>query len=232
MTDTYWALLIEQKPSLAEGDTIPNIDSHGHPVPVIKGDPRSFWISDILLERNRSDYLQHFIWDDTVVLARVSPLGAVRPDGDVQPGWTLEADQGWKIQSFEPTNRILGTWGQRAEQVFKEMLAAWRSEDSTIRDRYEAARGSKLDQFRHAKAAEKALAALGGEKYFWSACVGQDQFGHEIAALAARDLIGRYDGWTLEAYEGIAAPYQAAFGEALHPDDDVKVPTATSMVAG
>ena len=63
-----------------------------------------------------------------------------------------------------------------------------------------------------------ALDVAGADGFWWSS-VGGCEYGTEIIALAARDLIGTTAAWTQEAYELLTRPWAEASGQPAHPAD-------------
>jgi hypothetical protein len=63
-----------------------------------------------------------------------------------------------------------------------------------------------------------ALDVAGADGFWWSS-VGGCEYGTEIIALAARDLIGTTAAWTQEAYDLLTRPWAEASGQPAHPAD-------------
>lgn len=227
----YYALVFNSTTNV--GDTIPNTGTDDHPTPVVT-DPRAFELADILDARDLRDNITDIVHSEVIRIAQVTPLGEVRPHPEfymggteITPGIMLEADDGWRIESFKPNHTILGDQGERAMQILNTLESAANEDDDRIahyRDALEADFGVIEE---NADLAIVALEAVGADSYWWTNCTGSDEFGFEVVALAARDLIDHVEGWDQEAYDAIAAPYRVAFGEPLHPEDTpVSVPVA------
>lgn len=227
----YYALIFDNTTNV--GDTIPNTGADDHPTPVVT-DPRAFELADILDARDLRDNITDIVTSATIRIAQVNPLGEVRPHQDlymdgteIAPGIMLEADDGWSIEAFKPNHTILGDHGERAMQVLTTLESAANEDDGRIA-RYQDALEADFDLIQEdADLAIEALKTVGADSYWWENCTGSDEFGFEVVALAARDLIDQVEGWDQEAYDAIAAPYRVAFGEPLHPEDTpVSVPVA------
>lgn len=222
MTNHY-ALIFDTTVNI--GDTIPNTDTDDNPTPVVT-DPRTFEIADILDARDMRDDITFVLTTTALRVARVIPVGEVRPHQDIYMDGTeiahgimLEADGGWRVEAFEPTHTILGPAGKRIVEIAAVLENAADNEDSRFiqyQNTFEADFDVNMKSF---DTAIKALKQSGADGYWWENCAGSDEFGFEAVALGARDLIGTVEGWDQKAYDLLAAPYRVAFGEPLHPDD-------------
>ncbi|MFI0487550.1 hypothetical protein [Actinomadura sp. 9N215] len=121
---------------------------------------------------------------------------------------------GWEVIGDAP---LAGLLGPQADEV----LAAARTARAQLRGdtdaspeaaRYYAvanATGDAMDACLNAALA--ALQAAGADAWWWSTAV-TCAYGHELVAIAARDLIGTVPDWTQAAYDVLTAPWRAAFG--------------------
>lgn len=221
MTSSYFAVTVDTSAYL--GDTLPNagvISTGLSPTLGVSRDPRvlpSPW--------NRHDsrcYHLGRLLDGTYArVVRVSPIGEVRPhrgwenDTVITERTLLEAEEGWRLEQFEPADGLLGPC---ATYIVAALNRLHELTDRDLGDQYldELRALSHFDWVHVEQACLDALRHRGFAP-FWLRCDALD--GQPIHALAARDLIGTVPGWDQDAYDLLSTPYRRFFGQPLHPDD-------------
>jgi hypothetical protein len=243
--DDYYTLLTDD--TIRVGDTVPNVNAHELATLVVRN-PRAMPIAEALEDR-APEVLDQFIagTDPAVRVARVTPHVTVRPhrsiwgaeNTEIDDASILEAEGGWRVESIEPLSTILGPQGQLVLDAVK--LAAPVFETPTddesdpyakVYDKYVSEQNrlheSPGTDALHAalQAAQKALDSVGAYGYWWSEALG-DVWGMEITALAARDLLGKVEGWDTAAYDLLTRAWRSAFTHRLHPEDAVLADAAS-----
>ena len=212
---TYYTLA---DPAPAVGSQLITTDDDGYDVSYITTDPRrlspiEIFDADPAGHETATDLVQN----TTVALIRVEPVGDVTADGHL-----FTADR-WIVTGVEPSiDPVLGPQAARIREVVALAERALTGDDDprsaiycdAVNDRYD-------DNRRHQDAAEAALRAVGADGIYWTGC----EYGWELLALAARDLIGA-PGWTQEAYDALTEPWRLAMGIPAHPDDTAPIPVA------
>lgn len=148
-----------------------------------------------------------------VELLRVEPVGPVfEVPGGPPYRYTAPA---WTVTAAAPATDVLGPQATDVVAAM-ERLVQLRC-DADLADA--AARYHKvLDLYRvemdtALECAADALASVGADRDWWAGGAFPGTYGHEIAAIAARDLIGTVPGWTTEAHDILTSPYRAAFDD-------------------
>jgi hypothetical protein len=156
-----------------------------------------------------------------LTLARVEPIGDVEGPDDYDR--TFYAPDGWTVAGIEPSvDAVLGPQAARLREVTALAEAALTSFSGDPRgETYMEAANACYDAVQpHVEAAEAALKAIGADGFYWTGC----EYGNEVLALAARDLIGTTQEWTQEAYDALTEPWRLVMQLPAHPDDKAPVP--------
>jgi hypothetical protein len=159
---------------------------------------------------------------DVMRLAVLAPTGPVVPHEDAEDYSLCEA--GWRVEAVEAPDAVLGPQAAWLRAAIADAERVIIEEDGVIA----AAYGAEVDrQYERgfwgaqpeADAAREALDALGADGAWWAGEGFSCQYGPEMLALAARDLIGASAHWTQEAYDTLTRPWLIVFGRPVHPDD-------------
>ncbi|MGP4027171.1 hypothetical protein [Actinomadura sp. 3N407] len=207
---TTYITLVEDGPNVGIGSVIEED-------PIAVTDPRMLPFSELLLDVE-PPMLEETITGKTVVkLVTVEPLTGPTECGNGEavwfeaPSWRVTGDASWQ-----------GVFGPQGEQVIEattlcaeKLHGEFDADGDDPEDRYYNLVEDTLDEMNDAQErAFDALAKEGADRFWWSTYAFACTFGHEIVAIAARDLIDTVDGWTAEAHDLLTAPYRAAFGDA------------------
>ncbi|WP_019632683.1 hypothetical protein [Actinomadura atramentaria] len=142
-------------------------------------------------------------------------LVGVEPHGPVDEQYRCPA--GWLVVRRMDCDRFLGPQHAQIRSAIRRTI-----HHDSDQDWPDAARTvPRTDTTEHADAARNALDALSGTRgagQWWLDQPGLTG-GHELIALAARDLIGTVPGWTRDAYRALTTPYRTAYGTWPHPHD-------------
>ena len=149
-------------------------------------------------------------------LVTVTPLAAPEEVDNGTATWF--GAESWRVDGDASWEAVFGP--QSAE-----VIAATKLVDEHLHGEFEEGGPSKADRYYPAaqaahdamsqaeRCAIDALAKAGADRYWWSTYAYGCSYGHELAAIAARDLIGTVPRWTAEAHDILTAPYRAAFGD-------------------
>lgn len=205
-------------PAPEVGSTLNTRDGDGYDMSCITDDPRRLSPIEIFdADPDGHETATDLVQNATVALIRVEPVGDVTADGHL-----FTADR-WTVVGVEPSiNPVLGPQAARIREVIALAEQALRGDDDpraavycdAVNDRYDVNR-------QHEAAAEAALRVVGADGLYWTGC----EYGQEVLALAARDLIGTPE-WTREAYDALTEPWRIAMGLPAHPEDKAPVPAA------
>jgi len=211
---TYYALI---KAGCLPGGLLPGRDPGSGQCPIIATDPRRLEPYEVF------DEIEEELLARTWELAGLEPCGLVADEDDLP-----ECIEGWTITSR--TADLSAMLGPQAPHILAAIAEAERTlvgchEKTEAEAAIEVAYGEAVDaqyppsgQVGQLDAALAALAERGADEDWWES-IGSCQYGWEIAALAARDLIGTTPEWTQEAYDFLTRPWFTAFGRPVHPDD-------------
>ncbi len=195
------------------GNVIPGRDEDREP-PYVTALPRSLPVSDACEDPDFPGVLT------AVQVAVLSPLGPV-DDGPWADDDGPVCEDGWRVESLTALDPVLGPQSacllaaiETAERVLTGESAPARAYGAAVNEQYH---GGTWTADHAANAAAAALDSVGADGFWWRQCFSC-QYGPEMLALAARDLIGTVPGWDRDAYDLLTAPWTAAFGP-VHPDD-------------
>ena len=187
----------------------------------VTADPRTLPVVDIT--DGRYETATELVQSTSLALIRVEPVGAVTGPDEYR---CYTATGGWTLVAVEPSiDAVLGPQAQRIREVValaeKKLTGCY--DTDPVSAGYCDAVNSRYDDTRpHVDAAEAALRAVGADGIYWTGC----EYGWELLALAARDLIGTTPGWTQEAYDALTEPWRLAMGLPAHLDDTAPVPAS------
>lgn len=217
-------------------------DDYGDPR-IVTTDPRRLHPSDdYALEDFTVEEIILGATPTPVRVARLTPDGPVRPqtwasaDGEEVLHTHFVQAPAWTVEAVETLDGLMGPNAEHLTQAIRS--AIWLAGDLDRFDQespydeepHRAAYDHAVDALYETygsrvpwhldMAAERALNAYGADGTWWARFWGScTTGGSEIPALAARDLIGTDPAWTPEAYLILTAPWRAAFGRGIHPDD-------------
>lgn len=223
--------------TLTAGTGLPGLDDQQEPR-LVTVDPRALQPSDVpaLEDYTAADFVLNRT-PAPVRIARLTPTGPVTPqmwwdgeDGETPHAYYVQAP-GWTVQAIDSLAGLLGPHAAHLTTAVHD--AAWLDgldgESPYDEDPHRAAYDKAINAMweRHGTAGvygmqwatEHALNVRGADGWWWAQGCGSCTTGAEITALAARDLIDTVPGWTTRAYEALTAPWWAAFGHGIHPDD-------------
>jgi hypothetical protein len=189
-------------------------DARKIPVDDLGSDPDS-------IQMPGDDYnIPHMI--DVMRVAVVEPVGPVALDDPEAMQYT-SAD-GWTVVSVEPLDGLLGPQAAhlKAAVARAERTLTWNPDPPEASEVYYGILNARYETgFRRSRqcedAAEDALTKYGADGWWWANGWFCD-YGPEMLALAARDLIDEATPWNQAAYDELTAPWVAAFGP-IHPED-------------
>lgn len=189
----------------------------------VTADPRTLPVTD--LTDDWDPYFQtatEIVESTDLTLIRVEPIGDVEGPDDYDR--TYYAAGRWTVTGIEASvDAVLGPQATRIREVVALAEDALTGDTDPRAEVYcEAVNSSYDDTQPHEAAAEAALENAGASGFYWTGC----EYGGELLALAARDLIGTVPGWTQEAYDALTEPWRIAMGGQVHPDDTALVPVA------
>ncbi len=206
-------------PAPKVGSTLNTRDGDGYDTSYITDDPRRLNPIEIFDDDpDGHETATDLVQNTTVALIRVEPVGDASADGHL---YTADA---WTVAGVESSiDPVLGPQASRIRDVVALAEQVLRGDEDpralvyakAVNERYEATK-------QHEKAAEAALSAISADGIYWTGC----EYGWELLALAARDLIGTTPGWTQEAYDALTEPWRLAMGLPAHPEDKAPVPVA------
>lgn len=189
----------------------------------VSTDPRTLPVVEM------TDGWEHFYQSATEIigstgltLVRVEPVGEV--DGPDKCDRTFHASGGWTVTGVEESvDAVLGPQAARVREVvaLAEKTLTGLCGDPREEAYMEAVNSRYDDAQPHVEAAEAALKTIGAYGFYWTGC----EYGWELLALAARDLIGTTLEWTQEAYDALTEPWRLVMHLPVHPDDTAPVPT-------
>ena len=195
------------------GDVVPGRDEGREP-PYVTVLARSLPVSDACEDPDFPEVLT------ACQVAVLLPLGSVN-DGPWADDDGPVCEDGWRIESLSALDPVLGP-----QSAFLLTAISAAERHLTGEDGPALAYGAAVNaQYcgegwiadAAANAAAAALDAIGADGFWWRQCFSC-QYGPEMLALAARDLIGTVPGWDRAAYDLLSAPWAAALGP-IHPDD-------------
>ncbi|WP_192809771.1 hypothetical protein [Actinomadura rudentiformis] len=153
-------------------------------------------------------------------LARLTPRGDVtrHPDGRR----LYICTEGWAIAGWQSPDLVLGPQAAQLRAVmdtFSDLRGS-----GPIGQAYARSVNASYDEGRwlpqvHADAAQAALDAAGCDGRWWAWFAEPCFMRGELAALAARDLLGSVPGWNWRAYATLMRSWGTAVGRWAHPQD-------------
>ena len=187
----------------------------------VTADPRTLPVAEITDSwENFYQAATEIVRSNSLTLVRVEPVGDV--EGPDEYDRTFFAAGGWTITAVEPSvDPVLGPQAARVREVVAEAEAALTSfSDDPRNEQYMEIVNARYDDVQpHVEAAEAALKVIGADGFYWTGC----EYGQELLALAARDLIGTTPEWTQEAYDALTEPWRLVMRTPVHPDDKAPV---------
>ena len=191
----------------------------------VTADPRTLPVTD--LTENWDPCIQTataIVQSADLTLIRVEPVGDAQGPDDYDR--TYFAGGGWKVIGIEASvDAVLGPQSARVREIVAEAEKSLTGFGDTnpLGNAYCEAVNERYDANGvHVTAAEDALQRIGADGYQWTGC----EYGDELLALAARDLIDSTALWTQAAYDALTEPWRIAMGTQVHPDDPAPVPVA------
>jgi hypothetical protein len=199
-------------------DSIPEIGSTLPEDTFVSADPRRLPVVEMTDGWER--YYQsatEIIQSDTLTLVRVEPVGDVEGPDD----YNCHTADGWTVAGIEPsTDAVLGPQATRIREVVALAEDTLTGDADPRAEAYCEAVNTRYDDVEpYTEFAEAALAAVGANGFYWTGC----EYGWEVLALAARDLIGTTSEWTQEAYDALTEPWRLVMRTPVHPDDKAPV---------
>lgn len=165
------------------------------------GDPRRLPIGELVFDHhfgNRVGVLALLEGTATARLLQVRDRGA----------------DGWEVTGDAPLDGLLGPQADEITAVARIAADRLRGDTEASPEAaryYQAAYDAREAMDTALDAALDALEAAGADAWWWSTAV-TCAYGHELVAVAARDLIGTIPQWTQTAYDTLTAPWLAAAG--------------------
>ncbi|MGP4030200.1 RapZ C-terminal domain-containing protein [Actinomadura sp. 3N407] len=162
-------------------------------------DPRRLPVGELVFEHHYGNRIEARTLLDGTATARLLAVRDRGPDG-------------WEVVGDAPLAGLLGPQADEilaTARIAREYLRGDTGASPeaaryyAVADATGEAMGACLD------AALAALAAAGVDAWWWSTAVSC-AYGHELVAIAARDLIGTVPAWTAAAYDTLMAPWLAA----------------------
>lgn len=187
----------------------------------VTADPRRLPV-DVMTD-GQCQTAMELVQSTDLALVRVEPIGEVtEPVADVTAPIEYRcftATGGWTVTGIEAsTDAVLGPQATRIREVVALAEDALRGDADprahVYADAVNTTWSPSIDE-----PAEAALKSIGADGMYWTAC----EYGGELLALAARDLIGTVPGWTREAYDALTEPWRIAMALPAHPDDTAPV---------
>lgn len=149
----------------------------------------------------------------TVVPAPGATVDKLEYEGHV----AYDSSRGWEVTGPAPFEALLGPQGAELVAMIRfadEHLHGGAPNQSPEAEQYYAAiDANAYDLERSVQCALDALENHGADRWWWENAFGEHGrlYGHEMAAVGARDLLGTVPGWTADAYDALTAPWRAAF---------------------
>jgi hypothetical protein len=179
-------------------------------------DPRTLPFSDLLYDEVPT--LGDFV-DGTASakLVTVEPL-TTPVEGSTDTCSWFEAPS-WRVTGEAAIAAVIGPQGSEviaAMEVLNKggLTGVYEPDGAAPADQYYTLIEATYDAMRDAQDhAVDALEKAGADRTWWETYAFACNFGQEVVAIAARDLIGTVPGWTAEAHDLLTAPYRAAFGD-------------------